>query len=256
MRIAALFSALIVSLSGLHAQEDTAHHREVYAEINGLEKSLKQSKATCKDDELVFELQGWSDGKELRKIVASTPGEDGAGSDEYYLENGKPLFVFSHYTISSAADSKAPKKVENRFYFKDGKLFKWLKDEKATVDPKDPDFTAEAERLTGNFNHFVEALGGKADKQVAAAAKVATGTFIGVEEGDYAHWLMKSDKGEELSFFILSGDASVDKVLEKPKSYIGKKCRVQLKTSMEEVPEAGGKMEVMQVLSVEWVDKK
>jgi len=67
---------------------------------------------------------------------------------------------------------------------------------------------------------------------------------------------MKSEKGEELSYFILKGDATVDKVLGKPKAYVGRKCRVKLKISMENIPEAGGKMEVTQVLGVEWLEGK
>lgn len=260
MRIAALFPAVFVALSGLHAQEDTAHHREVYAAINAQEKSLKQVKATYKDDELVFELKGWTDGKDLKKILSVIPGEDGDGSEEYYLENGKPLFVFSHYTMANPKDAKSPLKVENRFYFKDGKLFKWLSSEKKAIESSDPDFAVEAERLTTNCSHFLEAFKGKAaaaeEKPADAVEKAATGTFTGVEEGDYAHWQMKSAKGEELSYFILKGDATIDKVLKNPKAFVGKKCRVTLKTSMEDIPEAGGKMEVTQVLGVEWLDKK
>ena len=259
MQIPRTFLILILSLQGLLAQEDTAHHREVYAAINAQEKSLKEIKATYKDDETVFDLKGWTDGKELRKIIVAVPGEDGDGSEEYYLENGKPLFVFSQYHLANPDNAKALIKVENRFYFKDGKMFKWLSSERKTVAAADPDFSSEAERLTSNYGHFLDAFKSKDAKKAkpaAAAAKVSTGTFSGIEEGDYTHWLMKSEKGEERSYFILNGDASVDKVLGNPKAYVGKKCQVKLKTSMEDVPEAGGKMEVTQVLGVEWLDKK
>lgn len=86
-------------------------------------------------------------------------------------------------------------------------------------------------------------------------AKIATGTFIGIEEGDYAHWQMRDAKGKELSFFILRPDTSVDKVLENPKIFVGRKCRVKWKQSTENLPEAGGNTQIEQILSVEWVEK-
>jgi hypothetical protein len=259
MKACLLSLALFLTFQCLKAQEETAHHREVYAAINAQEKSLKPVKAIHKEDELTFELKGWKDGDELKKILVTVPGEDGDGSEEFYLENGKPLFVFSHYRTAGPKEGKAPQRVENRFYFKDGKLFKWLSSERKEVAQKDPDFASEATRLTSNFDHFVAAFKGKdaaPDKPAPTEAKAATGTFTGIEQGDYAHWLMKTQAGEELSYFILKGDESVAKVLAKPKAFIGRRCRVKLKTSMEDIPEAGGKVEIEQVLGVEWLDGK
>ena len=44
------------------------------------------------------------------------------------------------------------------------------------------------------------------------AALTAEGTFTGIEQGDYAHWKMRTTSGE-VSFYILKPDASVEKVL-------------------------------------------
>lgn len=81
------------------------------------------------------------------------------------------------------------------------------------------------------------------------------GTFTGIEEGDYMHWKMRTKAGE-VTWFILKPDDSVEKVLKKPKAFIGRKCRITYKKSTETIPEAGGKMEVEQIISVEWTDKK
>ena len=86
--------------------------------------------------------------------------------------------------------------------------------------------------------------------------KTLEGTFLGIEQGDYFHWNMKTASGEERSFFIMKPDASVDKIVDKPESFIGKKCRITWKASTENIPEAGGKMEIEQILSVEWLGKK
>lgn len=61
-------------------------------------------------------------------------------------------------------------------------------------------------------------------------------------------------KDGEVSYFILSPDASVEKVLASPKRHLHRKCQVQWKTTTENIPEAGGKITVNQVVSVKWLD--
>lgn len=239
-----------------HAQDDTAHHRKVYAEINDHEASYKKVKALHRDEPLEFELLGYYDGSTLRKIVARIPGEDGDGSDEYYIENGEPLFVFNHYQTGSIEPGKPKRNVENRLYFKDGKMFKWINTDKKSVPADSPDFISEAERLTSNYNDFLAAFKNKGGPVKREEIKTAEGIFTGIEQGDYAHWLMKTKDGKKLSFFILDCDATVDKVIENTKAYAGKKCRIQWKESLETIPEAGGKMKIEQVISVEWPDKR
>jgi len=269
-----IFCALL-SMLLLHpasAQEDTAHHRAFYEETNKKLGSFKTVKATHKDDELVFELKGWMDGAAVRKIAAAVPGEDGDGMEEYYLENGSLLFAWRQYHTADPDTGKAGARVEDRFYFKDGKLVKWLGADKKPVPADSQDFAAEAERLTSNCRNFLAAFNAKAgaaekpagtgkekagaEKPKAGAAKTTEGTFLGIEEGDYFHWQMRTAGGGEVSYFILKADASVDKVLEKPDAFKGKKCRVTWKESTETIPEAGGKMKVQQILSVEWLEKK
>lgn len=82
--------------------------------------------------------------------------------------------------------------------------------------------------------------------------KSIEGTFLGIEQGDYAHWNMRAADGSKVSYFILKPDASVDKVLAKPERFIGRKCLVLWKATKENIPEAGGKMLIEQIVSVEW----
>ncbi|TLD72257.1 hypothetical protein FEM03_02565 [Phragmitibacter flavus] len=159
MRFSFLFCFLVLCNSAV-AQKDTAHHREVYAEINKNEGSYQKVKASYGEDETTFEIVGFFDGATLRKIVARVPGEDGNGHDEYYVENGQPLFVFNTYDSVDPVSEK-DMKVENRLYFKDGRMVKWLDTKKKPVDPKSEDFQLEAERLTTNFKNFVVALKAK-----------------------------------------------------------------------------------------------
>ena len=100
---------------------------------------------------------------------------------------------------------------------------------------------------------FIAAVGGEESKVKKVAGKSTTGTFLGIEEGDYAHWKMKTADGEEVSYFILKPDASIEKVLANPSKFKGRKCRVLWKESVENLPEAGGKTKIQQIVSVEWL---
>lgn len=82
---------------------------------------------------------------------------------------------------------------------------------------------------------------------------VTEGKFLRIDEGDYFHWVMKdAETGDEVSYFIIKPDASVEAVTDNPEKFVGKKCRVTWKESTENLPEAGGKTDVQQILSVTW----
>lgn len=257
MKITLLLSVVAgfaLSISA-QAQSDTAHHRAVYNAVNEAEGSMQKVTARHSDGPTEFALTGYLQNGEVKKIV-SICGDDGSGPEEYYLENEQPLFVYSTW-FKMTDGGKRGAKVEERLYFKDGAVFKWLTTEKPAPVFHGEDYQATTERLVENTKAFVAALKkGKAGGKAQAAAKVTEGTFTGIEEGDYFHWNMKSKDGEELSFFILKPDASVDKVLENADAYRGKKCRITWKKSKEKIPEAGGTMDVEQILSVEWLGKK
>jgi len=66
---------------------------------------------------------------------------------------------------------------------------------------------------------------------------------------------MRDATGRERSFSILNPDSTVDKVIANPEAFVGKKCRISWRRSEETIPEAGGKMQVEQILRVEWLLK-
>ena len=247
MRIVLLIGLLVYPILA-EAQVETAHHRAVYKEINDCEESFRKVTGAFEDEPTVFALTGWFDGRELKKIVARS-GDDGGGFEEYYLENERPLFVFSTYEKGVTSE-----RVENRLYFKDGSIFKWLTTDKAVGALHSEDHQSETERLNANCAAFVAALTGKSVP--AATSKVTTGVFLGIEEGDYFHWMMRSAGGEETSFFILHPDEAVERVLDDPDAFVGRTCKVTWKTSKQNIPEAGGAMELDQILSVEWSTEK
>ena len=69
------------------------------------------------------------------------------------------------------------------------------------------------------------------------------GTFVGIEQGDYAHFLIKDKKGQDDSFIILRPDKSVQPYLDNSKKLKGRKVRVHWKE--QTIPEAGGLMKTV-----------
>jgi hypothetical protein len=84
------------------------------------------------------------------------------------------------------------------------------------------------------------------------ASKGSTeGTFAGIEQGDYAHFLIKDKKGQRESFFILRPDRSVQSYLDNGDELKGRKVRVFWEERNENIPEAGGKQQIKVVTKVE-----
>lgn len=233
-----LFVFANLVMGSLCAQEDTARHREVYQDINSKAAAMKTVSATHKGEGGEVQLTGWKDEEAMQKIVAKSA----SGTTEYYLEKEQPLFVFR------VSKDQEGKKVEERLYFRDGEIFKWLTTEKNAPVFHAEDYQATTEMHLADCGAYLTAL--EKDK---AAALTVVGVFLGVEQGDYMHWNIKTKEGNERSFFVLQADAGIDKVLENPKPYHGKSCRITWKKSVEDIPEAGGRMEIEQVVSVEWL---
>ncbi len=73
------------------------------------------------------ELIAYFHGPSVMKMVATFFGETGKAVEEYYFWNGKLIFVFStDNRYDKPLSGKVARKTENRFYFKDDKLIRWL----------------------------------------------------------------------------------------------------------------------------------
>ena len=242
MKTLALLCALSAFSGMIFAQEDTARHRALHKEINEGAASMKTSKAEAADGEAKFKLTAWSEGGVVRKIVA-TGADGGTTFTEYYLDGGKPVFVFDVFPDGEGG------KIEERLYFRDGEIFKWLTSVEGAPPFHAEDYEATTEMHVRRCALFLKALGGD-----AAEANTLKGKFLGIEQGDYTHWRMSAGDGEERSFFVLQTTPAIDKVLEDPAAFKGKACRVTWKTSVENLEEAGGKTEIDVLVSVEWVE--
>lgn len=219
----------------------------------------------------------------LAKVKVIKADDHGELRTEFFMHGDELLFVLDR-TESTVLEPNAPTNVEEkRLYFADKKLTRVLvkrgkfeagqaTDTAALKNTEVPlaefDGAADsyktqhqlASTLITKLKKLDDELSAEPDTAPAQGTEPAnqttTGTFTGLEEGDYTHWAMKNEKGETVSFFILKSDAVIDKVVENPAPYVGRKCRVTWKSSRENIPEAGGKIRIEQILSVEWLDKK
>ena len=77
------------------------------------------------------------------------------------------------------------------------------------------------------------------------------GTFAEIEQGDYAHFVVKDSKGKRQSFFILRPDKSVQSYIDNGSKLKGRKVRVHWEERNESIPEAGGKQRIKVVTKVD-----
>ncbi|HZG51158.1 MAG TPA: hypothetical protein VEZ40_03385 [Pyrinomonadaceae bacterium] len=77
------------------------------------------------------ELVAYFDGKVVMKIATINLGETGRSFEDFYYWDEKLIFVFrKEDTYTEPFSGKVARSTENRFYFSDGKLIRWI-DEKA-----------------------------------------------------------------------------------------------------------------------------
>jgi hypothetical protein len=81
--------------------------------------------------------------------------------------------------------------------------------------------------------------------------RITEGTFAGIEQGDYAHLLVKTASGKQESYFVLQVDKSVQPYVEYATKMRGRKVRVYWREKMENLPEAGGRTRVQVVERIE-----
>lgn len=87
-----------------------------------------------------------------------------------------------------------------------------------------------------------------------AQSNVLTGKFVDLQMGDYAHVEILDAAGESRNFW-LGSDPSLNKVVEHPEWYRGKKVKVTWHKVTRNIPEAGGNMEIEEITRLEVLKK-
>ena len=150
------------------------------ADIRKEYQAVKSALATCKVSSV--ELDGYStDGGEakayrdkagnIRLIKVVLYGESGKVFEEYYYRNGTPFFVFYEhhrynlpFNVSEETakemgvepfDPKKTRITEDRYYFENGVMIKWLDEEKKDVPPQSKEFLEAAKEVTDLSNEML-----------------------------------------------------------------------------------------------------
>lgn len=139
IQLSALYLALL-ACGNAHADE-AAQTRAHYSAVN---RAIPKATVVKRD------LQGYSaEGGELTayfgrgaplKFVAKYYGESGRATEEYYFWQGRLFFILrtsEKYDVpigASPTPGKVNSRMQERWYFKNGKLWRWIKSDGKTVE--------------------------------------------------------------------------------------------------------------------------
>ena len=166
------------------------------------------------------EVRAWADGADVRKVTATDRDDSGDVVTEYHYEKGALVFAYQAIKGYNAA-GKPVTRVEQRQYFREGRMVRWLGGlEKADL-AKDPGYAREAKARLAAAAFY-------RDGAKLVLGKQTAGTLLNTENGDVACYLTLRDKrGAE---FMELGDFDI--CFQKP-SPIGK--LVQLEYGVDNV---------------------
>ncbi len=123
-------AGLSVFPSFAFAQADTAQARQVFADVNKQLPQLDAVRFTSKRPAADYRAEGraWAEAGVIKKIEITERDDSGDVVSEFYYAGAALVFVYE--SVKGFADSgnsrKMVTRLEERYYFRDGKLFKWI----------------------------------------------------------------------------------------------------------------------------------
>lgn len=109
------------------------------------------------------ELIAYLDGPAVVKIVANHYGEGGRTREEYYYSNGKLIFVFQKESrYDRPLSGKVVRTSENRFYFENDRLIRWLGEDGKPVASGGAEYQEKQNEFLETSRKFVDAARSKA----------------------------------------------------------------------------------------------
>jgi len=127
---------------GAQAEDPIQSIRQHYAQINSSAAKYKKVKKelsgfSAEGGELVAYFHGPS----VMKMVATYFGESGKASEEYYFWDGKLIFILStDFRYDKPLSGKVARKTQNRFYFGNDKLIRWIDENAKEVASDKPEY--------------------------------------------------------------------------------------------------------------------
>jgi hypothetical protein len=101
-------------------------------------------------------LIAYFDGNSIKRIDAQFYGEMGLANEEYYYSNGRLIFVFrkeSAYDRPLSGNVVSTK--ENRFYFSDASLIRWIDENGKQVPSSNSDYRKKQTEYLSYSKEFV-----------------------------------------------------------------------------------------------------
>lgn len=153
-----MYSQTPTTANGLQENSAISSIRQRYATIN---KNLAKYKAVKKElsgfSTEGGELTAYFDGSSIVKISTVYYGESGRASEEFYYWNDKLIFVFrKDQSYSKPLSGKVVKTTENRFYFEDDKLIRWLDETSKQVARSNDKYLEMQNRYLANARLFAD----------------------------------------------------------------------------------------------------
>lgn len=139
-------------------KETISSIRERYAAVN---KNLAKYRVVKKElsgfSTEGGELVAYFDGASVVKVAATHLGETGRSLEEFYYRGGQLVFVFRRReTYDAPMSGKVSKTAEERFYFADGRLIRWLDNRGRSVAPGRGEYREAQARYLDSSRRFVE----------------------------------------------------------------------------------------------------
>ena len=161
-----ILALIVIALSVLtipgdaRAQKDDGIEpiRERYAEINRKVATYRKVKKNLSG----FSAEGgqllaYFHGPSVMKMVATYYGETGKAFEEYYYWEGKLIFVLQiDNRYDKPLSGKVVKKTENRFYFKDNKLIRWIHENGKQAATDSAEFADKQKEFLKSSKHLSE----------------------------------------------------------------------------------------------------
>ena len=151
-------------------KEPTKNEEEIVSDIRVMFKEINQNSVSYETKSMEItgesteggELKSYYQNEQLKKVVASYFGEMGKTIEEYYFSEDNVFFVFTQqYTYDKpmyVEGSKVDKIDENRYYFHNSKLVRWLDPSKEKVsnsnfNQKESEILQEVKDLKKNLRN-------------------------------------------------------------------------------------------------------
>jgi hypothetical protein len=108
------------------------------------------------------ELVAYFAGQSVVKIVANHYGEGGKSVEEYYYSSGKLIFVFrKDQRYNKPLSGKVTQTAENRFYFENDRLIRWINETGKRVAPETDEYVKEQADILQTSSKFLEGVRSK-----------------------------------------------------------------------------------------------